>query len=116
MLTFDLLPFGVEIILIPLIVTAAVYDIRFRRIPNWLNIVGVLTGLAMNSFLYRGWAGLRMSLIGLVVALSGCFVLYSMHAMGAGDLKLMAAIGAMVGFQNWLGILLVRNSKSLGLP
>jgi prepilin peptidase CpaA len=34
-------------------------------------------------------------------------VLYALHAMGAGDVKLMAAVGAIVGAQNWFGIFVV---------
>lgn len=89
--------------LLALVIGSAAYDIPYRRIPNPFTVGGVLLGLAMNSFLY-GWAGLQMSLTGLVVGFGAYFILYSMRAMGAGDVKLMAAIGAIVGWQNWFGI------------
>lgn len=99
-------PPGVEIILLTLVLTAAVYDVRYRRIPNWLTASGVLAGLAMNAFLYQGWPGLRLSLVGFAIAFAVNFVMYILHFRGAGDVKLMAAIGAMVGWQDWFAIFL----------
>jgi prepilin peptidase CpaA len=102
-------PPGVEVILLTLVLGAAVYDVRYRRIPNWLTVGGVLIGLALNSFIGRndirpGWPGLRFSLVGLAVGFCVYVAFYVLHAMGAGDVKLMAAIGAIVGWQNWFGI------------
>ncbi len=99
-------PPGVEIILLTLVLGAAVYDVRYRRIPNWLTASGVLAGLAMNTFLYQGWPGLRLSLVGFGIAFAVNFVMYLLHFRGAGDVKLMAAIGAMVGWQDWFAIFL----------
>jgi prepilin peptidase CpaA len=107
MLNFTLPPPGVSITLIALILVAAVYDLLYRRIPNWLTIGGVLAGIALNSFIYRGWPGLRLSLLGLLVGFAAYFILYSLRAMGAGDVKLMAAIGALVGVRDWFGIFLL---------
>jgi len=103
-MTFNLLPPGVSVPLVLLILTAAAYDVRCRRIPNWLTITGGCSGLAMNSFLYEGWRGFRLSMAGLAIGFASCFVLYSLRAMGAGNVKLMTAAGAMAGPQNWLGI------------
>ncbi len=100
-------PRGIEAILLALVLTAAVYDVRYRRIPNWLTLLGVLAGLGLNTFLYQGWPGLRFGLLGLAVAFAIYFVLYALRAMGAGDVKLMAAIGSMVGWENWFGIFIV---------
>ena len=100
-------PPGIEVPVLALVLCAAVYDVRFRRIPNWLTLTGVLAGLALNTFLYQGWPGLRFSLIGLATAFGVYFVLYVLRAMGAGDVKMMAAIGAMVGWQDWFGIFIV---------
>ena len=103
---FSLPPPGVEAVLLVLVLGAAVYDVRYRRIPNWLSVSGVLIGLALNTFLYQGWPGLRLSLSGLVVAFGVYIVLYALRAMGAGDVKLMGAVGALVGWQDWFGIFL----------
>ena len=106
-MTLTLPPRGIEVVLLALVLAAAVYDVRYRRIPNWLTVLGVLVGLALNTFLYQGWPGLRLSLIGLGAGFGVYFVLYMLHFMGAGDVKLMAAIGAMVGWADWFGIFLV---------
>lgn len=98
---------GVQILLIAVVLVAAVYDMRFRRIPNWLSVTGVVLGLALNTFLY-GLTGLKDSAISLLVGFGIYFVLYALRAMGAGDAKLMAAVGAIVGsWQNWMGIFMV---------
>jgi prepilin peptidase CpaA len=104
MVSFTLPPPGIAALLLALVIGAAAYDVPFRRIPNWLTALGVLLGLGMNTFLYQGWPGLRVSLTGLAVGFGAYLILYSVRAMGAGDVKLMAAIGAMVGWQDWFGI------------
>src|ERR1051326_1711318 len=100
-------PRGEIIVLLIVVFIAAVYDLRYRRIPNWLTASGVLAGLAMNTFLLEGWRGVQLSLIGLGVAFGLYFVLYALRAMGAGDVKLMAAIGTIVGVSYWWRIFLI---------
>src|SRR5580700_10539556 len=105
-------PPGVEAILLTLVLGAAVYDVRYRRIPNWLTVGGVLAGFLMNTFIGRvdlrpGWPGLRLSLQGFAIGFGVYVVLYALRAMGAGDVKLMAAVGAMVGWEDWFGIFLI---------
>jgi prepilin peptidase CpaA len=92
-----------QILLAALVVAAGIYDIRERRVPNWLTLCGALMGLALNTFLYES-AGLFLSLKGLGLALLIYFPLFAIRAMGAGDAKLMAAIGALAGPANWFGI------------
>ena len=94
-------------LLLAVVLVAAAYDVRFRRIPNWLTVTGVLAGIGMNTFLYQGLPGLVFSLKGLGLAFAIYVVLYALHAMGAGDVKLMAAVGAIVGWENWFGIFIV---------
>ena len=106
-MSLTLPPPGVEIVLIVLLLAAAVYDVRYRRIPNWISVSGAAIGLALNSFLYGGVAGLIFSLKGLVLGFVVYFALYMLHAMGAGDVKLMGAVGALVGWRNWFAIFLV---------
>ncbi len=105
-------PPGIEVVLLTLVIAAAVYDVRYRRIPNWITVGGVLIGLALNSFIGRndvppGWPGLRFSLIGLGVGFGVYVIFYALHAMGAGDVKLMASVGALVGWQDWFGIFVI---------
>ena len=103
--SLSLPPPGVQALLLTLVLGAAVFDVRYRRIPNWITVGGALAGLAMNWFLDQGRPGLfRSALAGLGLAFGIYVALYALHAMGAGDVKLMAAVGAVVGWENWFGI------------
>ncbi|PWU08626.1 MAG: prepilin peptidase [Terriglobia bacterium] len=106
-MSLTLPPPGVEVLLLILVLAAAVYDVRYRRIPNWISVGGALLGIAMNAFLYRGVPGLALSFKGLALGFGVYFLLYAVHAMGAGDVKLMGAVGALVGWQDWFGIFLI---------
>jgi prepilin peptidase CpaA len=83
--------------------TAAFTDIRARIIPNWLVIAGVAAGFGLNTVFY-GWQGLAASALGFGLALLIYVPLFILRAMGGGDVKLMAAIGCMVGPRNWFEI------------
>jgi len=86
------LPPILQILLALLVVTAAVFDLRFRRIPNWLTFPAILVGFGMNAFLYE-WTGVRSAAFGLGLAFLIYFPLYLLRGMGAGDVKLMGAVG-----------------------
>ena len=74
---------------------ATVTDLQSRRIPNWLVLPFLATGIGVSAWLH-GWAGIGHSLAG--VALGGVLfgVLSLMGGMGGGDVKLCAAIGAWI--------------------
>ena len=93
----------IQVVLLLIVIPAAVFDLRFRRIPNWLVLTGLALGIGVNAIL-SGWQGLRFAGGGFLFGFAVYFVLYLLHAMGAGDAKLMAAIGSIVGASNWLGI------------
>lgn len=84
------------LLLIPLAVAVIYYDVRFRRIPNVLVLAALIAGLAIN-IIFLGATGALSSLAGLAVAFMPMFLLHVFGAMGAGDVKLFAAIGAVVG-------------------
>jgi len=83
---------------------AAWVDWRSRRIPNWLTVTGVALGFTLNTFLW-GWNGAKSSLGGLVVILVLLLPLVVLRGLGAGDWKLMGALGAMVGIKQVLRML-----------
>jgi len=104
---FLTIPPGAEVVLLAVVLGAAIYDVRYRRIPNWITVSGVLIGIALNAFLYPTLPGLVFAVAGLALAFCVYFALYALRAMGAGDVKLMAAVGALVGWRDWIGIFLI---------
>lgn len=96
---------ALKVLLIAIVLVAAIYDLRFRRIPNWLNLSGVILGLAVNTFLF-GRHGFILAVLGIASSLVIYVPLYLIRGMGAGDVKLMAAVGAIAGPWNWFGIFL----------
>src|SRR5579863_9799388 len=81
-------------------------DWRTRRIPNWLTVSGAVIGLAANAIL-RGWHGALTSLEGMGLALGLLLPLVLLRGFGAGDWKLMGAMGAMMGWRGMLSVLFV---------
>ena len=112
-MSFSVPPPAVQLVLLALVLVAAVYDVRYRRIPNWITATGVLIGLLLNAFLETpapavlSFGGFLFALKGFGLAFGVYFFLYALRAMGAGDVKLMAGVGALTGWQNWLGIFFV---------
>lgn len=86
-----------------LVFLAAITDIRSRRIPNWLTFSGVCAGLGLHAAI-SGFKGIGLSAAGMMLGFGAYFLLYCLRAMGAGDVKLMAAVGAIVGPVSWLSV------------
>jgi prepilin peptidase CpaA len=84
---------------------AAIWDWRSRRIPNWLTVSGAVAGLTLHSML-SGWPGARFALAGMGLALALLLPLVYLRALGAGDWKLMGAVGSFLGWQLFLVVLL----------
>ncbi len=76
--------------------TAGWIDYRTRRIPNWLTVSGALMGILAQLFA-PGPHSVRMALEGMGLALTCLLPLVLLRAMGAGDWKLMGALGAILG-------------------
>ncbi len=81
-------------------------DLRSRRIPNWLVLPFLLTGIVVSVWM-QGWHGLGQSLSGALLGLVIYGVLFWMGGMGAGDVKLCAAIGAWIGPQQLILALVI---------
>ena len=71
-------------------------DWRSRRIPNWLTISGLVLGILVNSAT-RGWPGTKDSLLGAGLGLALLLPFVLMRSLGAGDWKLVGALGASWG-------------------
>jgi prepilin peptidase CpaA len=91
----------------------AVKDVRGKRIPNWLTYSGLLAALVVRAGL-GGWAELKNGLAGMAFAGGIFLLLFLLGGMGGGDVKLMAAVGAWVGFAQ-AGVLLIISALAGGL-
>ena len=83
---------------IGLLAVAAVIDWRTRRIPNWLTFTLVLSGIAQ-SWMPQALCSPGNSILGLLAGFVLTFMLYALGAVGGGDVKLLAGIGAWFGPQ-----------------
>jgi prepilin peptidase CpaA len=87
---------AIIVLLLPLAIIITYYDVRYRRIPNAFVLATLTSGLAIN-LIFGGLTGLYQSLAGCALAFTLMFVLHVFGAMGAGDVKLFAAVGAVTG-------------------
>jgi prepilin peptidase CpaA len=97
------MPFICKVVLVALVLVAGVYDIRWRKIPNWAVLTATLLGFGLNVYLFQ-MSGLVNTALGFGLAFLIYFPLFMMRGMGAGDVKLMGAIGAIAGPHDWFVI------------
>jgi prepilin peptidase CpaA len=83
-------------ILIPLLITAVICDIRKARIPNWLTFPSIILAIGFWTA-SNGLDGFLFSLGGVATGLAALIFFYAMGGMGAGDVKLMGAVGGLLG-------------------
>lgn len=79
-----------------ILVVAAVIDGWKLKVPNWITFPMIIGGWIASGAMF-GWAGLGWSLFGTVVGLALLMPAYAVGGMGAGDVKLLAGVGAWVG-------------------
>ena len=89
----DAIPFAVAV---GLAATAAITDWRSGRIPNWLTLPPLMVAPAAYLILL-GVEGLVFSLLGAFACGAAPYLLFRRGALGGGDVKLLTAIGALVG-------------------
>ena len=83
-------------VLIPLAASVIYNDVRYRRIPNVLVLTALIAGLSINT-VFGGLNGLGNSALGFGVAFIPMLLFHIFGGMGAGDVKLMGAIGSILG-------------------
>lgn len=85
-----------EIVAVAVALAACVFDVRSRRIPNALTFGAALAAFAVAAFT-GGFSALGASGAGWALGLAMWLPIYALGGMGAGDVKLIAAIGAWIG-------------------
>ena len=85
---------------------AGFWDWRSRKIPNWLTVPALLLGVSVNVAFW-GVSGILRSLEGAAIVLAALLPVVLLRGLGGGDWKLMGALGAWLGPQRVVIVLLV---------
>lgn len=88
----------IKVVLLVTVIIAATYDIKEKRIPNALTFPTIIIGIILN-IIFNGFQGLSFSIIGFFTGMALFFIPFALGAMGAGDVKLMGAIGSLMGWR-----------------
>jgi prepilin peptidase CpaA len=94
-----------KIALVVLVILSGAFDLRTRKIPNWLTASGILAGLGLQCWT-EGIHGLTVAMLGMGLAVLIYLPLYFLRGMGAGDVKLMAGVGVVCGPVIWFHVFL----------
>lgn len=78
-------------------VAATVEDLARRRVSNWTSLAALVGGIGC-QMARHGWIGLPLALAGAACGFLVFLVFYVLGGMGAGDIKLMAGFGALLGY------------------
>ncbi|MBW7476553.1 prepilin peptidase [Paenibacillus oenotherae] len=88
-----------------MLVIALISDIKSMRIPNWLTVSFFVAGCCY-QVAAGGWEGGWVSLLGALSGFAPLLVLYAFKGIGAGDVKLFAALGVWIGTTAVLQVLI----------
>jgi prepilin peptidase CpaA len=88
----------IDIVTIVVLFIAMINDLKYRKIPNVVTIPAIGLGFLLN-FIFLGKQGLFLSLSGLLLAGGLFLIFYLIGGMGAGDVKLMGAVGSLLGIE-----------------
>jgi prepilin peptidase CpaA len=90
-------PFPVGPCVLALVAIAAIYDLHARRIPNWLVVIGLGVGAVVQCALHGASGGMLLWVGGALTGFAMLLPGYLLRMLGAGDVKLMAAVGCFCG-------------------
>lgn len=97
---------AMSVAVVTLGVLAPWFDVRERRIPNWLTVSGLLAGLGVRAFV--GWDAFLAGAAGLGIGFGLALPFFLAGGLGGGDVKLLAAFGAMLGLERiWTALLVM---------
>jgi len=102
-----------DVFVISFALTAAIGDLRWRRIPRLFTVAGFVIGLVFHARHGEFLSAVAAGLLGFVIGLA----FFQLGAVGGGDVKLVAALGAMLGLSKWMiamkGAILVAGAMAL---
>lgn len=87
-----------SVILVLLLLIAGFSDVKDKKVPNKLTFPIILLGFILNIMI-NGFNGIVISVLGFLLGLVIFFIPFAFGLMGGGDVKLMAAIGALMGWK-----------------
>lgn len=93
-----MIPYFNKLLLLFMLYFSVRSDVIERRIPNKLTFPIILWGF-ISGGIYSGFNGMLFSISGFLVGLAVFFIPFAMGGMGAGDVKLMAAVGSILGWK-----------------
>ena len=96
-------------IVVVIAILAVIFDLRSRRIPNWLTL-GAAAAALIYALATGGFVGLRQAVLAWTVGAAIFFPLFALRGMGAGDVKLIAGLAA------WLGDIAHERGLATGVP
>lgn len=102
MLSFPLL---ITVLTTCAVIIGAACDLKRRLIPNAVTITAISAGIVAHTA-HSGWKGLSLSLGGIAVGGGALLLFHLLGAMGAGDVKLMGGVGALLGYRLVLSVLI----------
>lgn len=97
---------GGRVVLFSFLALGVCYDVFSKRIPNWLNGLGLCAAFLFACFV-NGWTGVGDAGLGMLVGLASLLPLYAFASMGAGDVKMIAVVGAFIGAAKVVAIALL---------
>lgn len=110
----------IQIFLILVLLYLAYFDLRTFRLPDIITLPLIFTGLLFNSLSNQGFASFQDSIIGTILGYTGLWLLNALYralkkqnGIGMGDAKLLAALGAWLGWQPLPGVLLTASLTGL---
>ena len=88
--------FLTSLIIITLIFLSSVFDFKYQRIPNFITYPSILIGIIYHSYI-SGFDGFWFSILGTLAGIGLLLIPYLLGKMGAGDAKLLGAVGSYIG-------------------
>jgi len=101
-----------DLIIVVVTSLSAFFDLKERRIPNWLILFALMAGLGLNAF--YGLQDFYLSFLGFIIGIAIFIIPFALGWLGAGDVKYFGVIGALLG-PAWLPRILWYSVVAAGL-